>query len=123
MSLQRCDDHANSPLAHFEKRKLSLGTCARAFGTACIHQHACVRCSLLRPEPSQRDRLIEIRYNLLHRIAEAQREGWLGEVEGLEISLAGVEEKLTQLDTARKPSVIHLGLPTFGQVAGRSTSL
>ncbi|MFF8279699.1 hypothetical protein ACF05T_26915 [Streptomyces lateritius] len=55
----------------------------------CIHEHACVRCSLLRPEPSQRDRLTEIRDNLLDRIAEAQREGWLGEVEGLEISLAG----------------------------------
>lgn len=26
-------------LAHFEKRKLSLGTCARAFGTSCIHEH------------------------------------------------------------------------------------
>ncbi|MFD5505512.1 hypothetical protein ACFWJS_38525, partial [Streptomyces sp. NPDC127061] len=28
-------------LAHFEKRKLSLGTCARSFGTSCIHEHAC----------------------------------------------------------------------------------
>ncbi|MCX4399412.1 site-specific integrase [Streptomyces sp. NBC_00264] len=108
-------------LAHFEKRKLSLGTCARAFGTLCIHEHACVRCSLLRPEPSQRDRLTEIRDNLLDRIAEAQREGWLGEVEGLEISLAGAEDKLTQLDAALKPSVIHLGLPTFGEIAARTT--
>ncbi|MER7955248.1 hypothetical protein ABTY94_10950, partial [Streptomyces sp. NPDC096030] len=79
-------------------------------------------CSLLRPEPSQQDRLIEIRDNLLDRIAEAQREGWLGEVEGLEISLAGAEGKLTQLEAAHKPSVVHLGLPTFGQIAGRSTT-
>ncbi len=28
-------------LAHFEKRKLSIGICARAFGTPCIHEHAC----------------------------------------------------------------------------------
>ncbi|MET9695205.1 site-specific integrase [Streptomyces sp. NPDC006514] len=84
-------------LAHFEKRKLSLGTCARAFGTSCIHEHACVRCSLLRPEPSQRDRLIEIRDNLIDRIAEGQCEGWLGEVEGLEISLAGAEDKQPSL--------------------------
>lgn len=91
-------------------------------GTACIHEHACVRCSLLRAEPSQRGRLLEIRDNLLDRIAEAQREGWHGEVEGLEISLAGAEEKLTQLDAALKPSVIHLGLPTFGQIAGRSNT-
>ncbi|MCX5166011.1 integrase [Streptomyces sp. NBC_00053] len=110
-------------LAHFEKRKLSLGTCARSFGTSCIHEHACVRCSFLRPEPSQRGRLIEIRDNLLDRIAEAQREGWLGEVEGLEISLAGAEEKPAQLDAALKPSVIHLSLPTFGQIAGRPSTL
>ncbi|MGW7421762.1 site-specific integrase [Streptomyces sp. NPDC054813] len=36
-------------LGHFERRKLSVGTCARAYGTACVHEHACVRCSLLRP--------------------------------------------------------------------------
>ncbi|MEU7017125.1 site-specific integrase [Streptomyces sp. NPDC046385] len=28
-------------LGHFERRKLSVGTCARAYGTACIHEHAC----------------------------------------------------------------------------------
>jgi hypothetical protein len=31
------------------------------------------------------------------RIAEAEREGWLGEVEGLKISLAGAEDKLAQI--------------------------
>lgn len=61
-------------LGHFERRKLSVGTCARAYGTACIHEHACVRCSLLRPDPAQRGRLVEIRDNLLDRIAEAERE-------------------------------------------------
>ncbi|WP_327699693.1 hypothetical protein [Streptomyces sp. NBC_00459] len=59
----------------------------------------------------------------LDRIAEAQREGWLAEVEGLEISLAGAEEKLAQLNAALKPSVIHLGLPAFGQIAGWSSTL
>ncbi|MFI8075529.1 site-specific integrase [Streptomyces sp. NPDC086033] len=41
-------------LGHFERRKLSVGTCARAYGTACIHEHAYVRCSLLRPDPARR---------------------------------------------------------------------
>ncbi|MEU9919608.1 hypothetical protein [Streptomyces sp. NPDC051001] len=36
---------------------------------------------------------------------------------------AVAEEKLTQLDAALKPSVIHLGLPTFGQIARRSNTL
>lgn len=53
------NDEWDACLSHFEKCKLSLGTCARAFGTSCIHEHACVRCPLLRPEPSRRDRLIE----------------------------------------------------------------
>ncbi|MER6105195.1 site-specific integrase [Streptomyces sp. NPDC001832] len=48
-------------LGHFERRKLSIGICARAFGPPCIHEHACIRCSMLRPDPAQRHRLVEIR--------------------------------------------------------------
>lgn len=29
-------------LGHFEKRKVSIGTCGRAFSTPCIHEHACL---------------------------------------------------------------------------------
>jgi hypothetical protein len=43
-------------------------------------------------------RLEEIRDNLFARIAKAEREGWLGEVEGLQASLAGANDKLAQLD-------------------------
>ncbi len=100
-------------LGHFEKRQVSIGTCARAFGTPCIHEHACVRCSLLRPDPAQRARLAEIRDNLIARIAEAEREGWLGEVEGLQVSLAGAEEKLRQLDRGHgQHPAVDLGIPT-----------
>ena len=38
-------------LGHFERRKLSLGTCGRSYDTGCIHEHACIRCPLLRPNP------------------------------------------------------------------------
>jgi hypothetical protein len=107
------DEEWDAFLAHFEKRKVSIGTCARAFGTPCIHEHACVRCSLLRPDPAQRARLEEIRDNLITRIAEAEREGWLGEVEGLQVSLAGANDKLAQLDRrARSRTVVDLGIPT-----------
>lgn len=98
-------------LGHFERRKLSVGTCARAYGTACIHEHACVRCSLLRPDPAQRGRLLEIRDNLLDRIAEAERESWLGEIEGLRVSLAGAESKIDQIDAASGGTPINLGMP------------
>ncbi|MFE1820822.1 hypothetical protein ACFW9S_17700 [Streptomyces anulatus] len=69
---------------------------------------------MLWPEPAQRDRLVEIRDNLLARIAKAEREEWLGEVEGLQMSLAGAQEKLAELD--RRPagrSVVDLGIPTI----------
>ena len=67
---------------------------------------------MLRPDPRQRPRLVEIRDNLLARIAEAEREGWLGEAEGLRVSLAGAQDKLSQLDR-RPPAVgpVELGTP------------
>lgn len=100
-------------LAHFEKRKVSIGICARAFSTPCIHEHACVRCSLLRPDPTQRPRLEEIRNNLIARIAEAEREGWLGEIEGLHVSLAGAEDKLAQINYQVPNIPVDLGLPAM----------
>ncbi len=107
------DEEWQEFLGHFERRKVSTGTCARAFGTACIHEHACVRCSMLWPDPEQRPRLIHIRDNLLDRIAEAEREGWLGEIEGLHVSLAGANDKLQQIDQRHPPTEpVNLGLPT-----------
>jgi hypothetical protein len=77
---------------------VSVGTCARAFGTPCVHEHACVRCPMLWPDPDQRPRLVDLRDNLAARIAEAEHHGWLGEVEGLQVSLAGATDKLAQID-------------------------
>ena len=81
-------------LGHFEPRKVSIGTCGRAFGTPCLHEHSCLRCCMHWPDPAQRQRIAEIRDNLIARIAEAEREGWLGAVEGLHISLAGAHDGL-----------------------------
>ena len=115
------DEEWDAFLAHFEKRKVSVGTCARAFATPCVHEHACVRCSLLRPDPTQRPRLEEIRANLHDRIAEAEREGWLGEIEGLKVSLAGTEDKLAQIDATlrRQGEAVQLDMPAFPDIAGR----
>ncbi|MEV5778482.1 hypothetical protein AB0L49_46020 [Streptomyces antimycoticus] len=71
-----------------------------------------MRCSLLRPDPAQRSRLVEIRDNLLDRIAEAEREGWLGETEGLQVSLAGAQAKIGQIDRALRTGPVMLGMPT-----------
>jgi hypothetical protein len=119
------DDEWDAFLAHFERRKLSVGTCARAFNTPCIHEHACVRCPMLKPDPAQQPRLEEIRDNLEARITEAKHEGWLGEIEGLQVSLAGAKNKLAQLDasTKRRTKSIELGIPSFTQIAGRTSTL
>ena len=103
------DEEWQEFLGHFERRKVSVGTCARAFSTPCIHEHACVRCPMLWPDPAQRSRLVEIRDNLAARIAEAEAEGWRGEVEGLQVSLAGAEDKLAQIDRRPGPQVVSLG--------------
>ncbi len=52
----------------------------------------------------------------------AKREGWLGEVEGLQVSLAGAKDKLAQLDnlTARRSTAVHLGVPTLTLYRGRT---
>jgi hypothetical protein len=69
---------------------------------------------MLWPDPAQHDRLVEIRDNLIARIIEAKREGWLGEVEGLQISLTGANEKLAQIDKSiRTNAAVNLGIPTI----------
>jgi hypothetical protein len=106
------DDEWQEFLGHFERRKVSIGTCARAFGTPCIHEHACVRCPMLWPDPNQRARVVEIIDNLTARIAEAEREGWLGEVEGLQVSLAGAQDKLAQIDRhSQHDTTVELRIP------------
>jgi hypothetical protein len=36
------DEEWTEFLGHFELRKVATGTCGRAFGTPCIHEHSCL---------------------------------------------------------------------------------
>ena len=118
------DEEWEEFLGHFERRKLALGDCGRAYGSSCIHEHSCVRCPLLRVGPAQRPRLEEIRGNLTARISEAKREGWTGESEGLQVSLAAANNKLAQVDglIARRRSAVSLDMPSFPDIAGRTAA-
>ena len=111
-------------LGHFERRRLALGDCGRAYGTSCIHEHSCIRCPMLRIDPAQRHRLQEIRDSLAVRIAEAEREGWTGEAEGLKISLAATKAKIAEADAlaARRNTAADLGMPAYRNIAGRVTA-
>jgi hypothetical protein len=118
------DEEWDEFLGHFQRRKVSLGTCGRSYNTSCIHEHACIRCPLLRPDPAHRGRLVEICDNLAVRIDEAQRHGWVGEVDGLNVSLAAAKHKLAQMDdiTTRRHTIVPLGLPRLGDLTGRTTT-
>jgi hypothetical protein len=63
--------------------------------------------------------LEEIRDNLLARIAEAEREGWDGEAEGLRVSLAAANNKIAQADmsAARRAEAVSLGIPAYRDIA------
>lgn len=112
---QPTDDEWREFQQHFELRKLELGTCGRPYGTPCKHEHACIRRSMLRVNPNQRSRLIEIVRNLTDRIDEARANGWLGEVQGLQISLDAARAKLVSLDRASRSggSITQLGIPVI----------
>jgi Phage integrase family len=117
------DEEWEQFLGHFEHRKVALGDCGRSYDTPCIHEHSCLRCPLLRPDPLQRQRLEQICDNLTARIAEAEQHHWLGEAEGLKVSLAGAQAKLAQMGqiTARRARV-GLGMPTFPDIAARTVT-
>jgi hypothetical protein len=99
---------------HFALRKVELGTCGRPYGTPCNHEHACIRCPMLRVDPKQRNRLAEIVNNLTTRITEATDRGWHGELQGFQVSLDAARAKLASLDRTRTTSrQTLLGLPTI----------
>jgi hypothetical protein len=67
-------------------------------------------------DPRQNPRLIEIIQNLRERIREARANGWLGEVEGLQVSFDAAMAKLKSLKaipTDGRPQLVDLGMPVF----------
>jgi hypothetical protein len=82
---------------------------------------SCIRCPVLQLDPQQRPRLIEIIRNLHERITEARANGWLGEVEGLQVSLNAAMAKLTSLNrtsTDVRRQLVDLGMPLFTDTPG-----
>lgn len=66
---------------------------------------------MLRVDARARPRLATIIANLRDRIAEARVNGWLGEIQGLQISLDAAAGKLAALDRAERamwPSMVAI---------------
>lgn len=82
---------------HFRRRRMALGDCYRPYGSDCPHEHACVRCPMLRMDPAQLPRLLQIEHDTHRLLAEAQQHGWEGEAAGLADTLAHIADKKAQV--------------------------
>jgi integrase len=96
---------------HFDKRKLELGSCGRPYATPCTHEHACIRCPMLRVDPKMLDRLTEIETDLHARRKRAEEEGWLGEMEGIDLTLSFLNAKRAEAQRLHHIPTIQLGMP------------
>jgi integrase len=96
---------------HFDKRKVELGGCARPYGTPCQHEHACLRCPMLAINPKMLPRLDEIETDLVARRGRAEQEGWLGEVDGLDLTLTFLRQKREDTRRLARIAPVGLGMP------------
>ncbi|MFC0041923.1 hypothetical protein [Actinomadura rayongensis] len=99
---------------HFDQRKVELGGCARPYATACQHEHACLRCPMININPKMLPRLDEIELDLLARRSRAEAEGWLGEIEGIDLTLSFLRQKRDQTRRLARVAPVDLGIPTLG---------
>ncbi len=112
-------------LGHFARRKVALGDCGRSYATPCIHEHSCLRCPLLRPDPAERSRLVQIRDNLIDRIAEAEsKPAGSAKPRACKSASPVPASKLAQMDLIadRRSATVNLGMPGFADAAGRTVT-
>ncbi|PKZ63539.1 integrase [Gordonia terrae] len=107
--------------AHFDKRKVELGGCGRPYATPCSHEHACIRCPMLHVDPKMLPRLDDIETSLLERRDRAHTENWLGEIEGIDLTLSFLRGKRTEVQRRLRRHT-DLGLPTTANPPARSAA-
>lgn len=96
---------------HFDKRKVELGSCGRPYATPCEHEHACIRCPMLHVDPVMIDRLDEINTDLISRRELAQTNGWLGELEGIDLTLRFLQDRRADAQRLARLGSTNLGMP------------
>jgi hypothetical protein len=63
------------------------------------------------PDISARPRLDEIEDDLLARRARAEHEAWLGEVEGIDLTLTFLRQKREETNRLARIAPVELGIP------------
>ncbi|MFD8087085.1 tyrosine-type recombinase/integrase [Kitasatospora sp. NPDC059722] len=96
---------------HFDRRKVELGSCGRPYGTPCQHEHACIRCPMLHVNPKMLGRLNELEADLVDRRAQAKAEGWIGEIEGIDLTLTFLRAKRDEAQRRARRPAVDLGIP------------
>lgn len=96
---------------HFDKRKVELGTCGRPYAAPCDHEHACVRCPMLRVDPGMIGRLTELETDLVSRRSHAVDNGWLGETDGIDLTLRFLRSKREEALRLSQMQPVALALP------------
>ena len=75
--------------------------------------NACVRCPMLHVNPKMLPHLDELENDLQQRRKRAA-EGWAGEIEGIDLTLAFLRDKRAEAHRVEQREPIHLGLPAVG---------
>jgi hypothetical protein len=66
---------------------------------------------MLNINPKMLPRLDEIETDLLDRRARAEQEGWLGKIEGLDLTLTFLRQKREESQRLARIAPINLGMP------------
>jgi hypothetical protein len=67
---------------------------------------------MLRVDPQMLDRLGEIETDLHARRQRAEKEGWLGEIEGIDLTLSFLNSKREEALRLGRIPVVEIGIPT-----------
>jgi hypothetical protein len=66
---------------------------------------------MLQINPTMLPRLDELEEDLIHRREQATARGWLGELEGLDLTLTFLRDKRHEAQRLNRTGVVALGLP------------
>lgn len=75
-------------------------------------REACIRCPMLRVDPKMLDRLGEIETDLHARRKRAEEEAWLGEIEGLDLTLSFLKTTREEALRLNRIPAVDIGMPT-----------
>ncbi|MFK0121329.1 hypothetical protein ACIQR3_36470, partial [Streptomyces sp. NPDC090994] len=70
-----------------------------------------IRCPMLHVNPKMLVRLTELEADLLQRRAQAKAEGWIGEIEGIDLTLTFLRAKRDETQRRAQRPTLHLGIP------------